>query len=909
LPADLELAVIQALELDQAPRQEALQALCVRHPEHAPAVLDMVAVADDVAAAFRATPAPPDPPEQPETVGPYRILRLLGRGGMGAVFLAEQQEPVARQVALKVIKLGMDSATVLARFEIERRALAAMNHDFIARVHDAGLTERGQPWFAMEYVEGAPLDRHCDQHQLSVCDRLELFVRVCEGVQHAHRRGVIHRDLKPANILVSVQGDGVRPKIIDFGLARAVERSADQETLATLQGQLVGTPGYMSPEQAAGDLDAVDTRTDVYSLGVVLYKLLVGALPIDPGTSASDPTDYQRRLRLGNPLRPSTQLSRSGEVAADVAQRRGTEPRALARSLRGDLDWITMKALEPDRERRYQSVAELVDEVIRYQRHLPVRAGAPGAGYRLRKFVRRHRVGVTAAVLVSASLFAGLVGTLWQAGVARQRLVEVEGALDKVRAVNDFLTLDLLAASRPEESLGRKVTVEEVLQLAALQVESRFAQSPEIEAAVRHALGESFARLGLLQVARTHRETALRLRQQHLGPEHRDTLASARAVAGARIDLGDAPGGEAALNEVLATCRRCFGAEDQETLRTTIELVRLYRSTNRNRQAKELCEQVLAVQRRTGGERHEDTLTTSELLGQLLAGLEEFDAAERVLQGALALRREVSGELHPRTSTVCNNLANLYHDQGKYAAAEPLYQLARAANSRIYGEDHLEYAIVLNNLASLLQDMTRADPALDRLPQAEQMFRQSLAIRERTWGEGHHRTATARNNLALLLRDQGRYAEAEAMLLEVLAIQERQPELTRRQRIGTRFNLAALASLQDQHARGAERFAELLPDAEQDLGEDHTVVARIRLGYGIALQFLERFEEGERQLLRGHAIASEALGGDARLTLEATEKVCNFYVAWDRQDGVDKHAEVERWEAEVRERRSRSANR
>jgi non-specific serine/threonine protein kinase/serine/threonine-protein kinase len=312
---------------------------------------------------------------------------------MGEVWLAEQTEPIRRQVAMKVIKAGMDSAQVIARFEAERQALALMDHPAIATVFDGGTTPQGRPYFAMEYVKGEPITVYCDRHQLSTKERLGLFTQVCEGVQHAHQKGIIHRDLKPSNVLVTIQDDRPVPKIIDFGVAKATARQLTERSLFTELGILIGTPEYMSPEQAEMGVLDIDTRTDIYALGVLLYELLTGVLPFDSRElRQAGLSEIQRIIREKDPSRPSTRISRDGPGSTEAAKNRHTEPRRLVSELRGDLDWITMRALEKDRTRRYQTANALAMDVRRHLNDEPAAAGPPSASYRAIKFMRRHRV-------------------------------------------------------------------------------------------------------------------------------------------------------------------------------------------------------------------------------------------------------------------------------------------------------------------------------------------------------------------------------------------------------------------------------------------------------------------------------------------------------------------------------------
>lgn len=346
-------------------------------------------------------------------IGPFELLEKIGEGGMGEVYLAEQSNPVQRRVALKVIKLGMDSVQVLARFEAERQALARMSHTNVAQVFDGGNATDGRPYFVMEYVPGEPIQDYCDRCRLSTRGRIQLFLAVCEGVQHAHQRGLIHRDLKPSNLLVMEQDGRALPKVIDFGIARATTGSLSEGSPHTMPGQVVGTLDYMSPEQADPTGEDIDTRSDIYSLGVVLYQLVSGLLPFDHSVASDRPlSELQRLIRERDPLAPSTRLRRQTNTSTAIAVKHGTDDRSLVRQLAGDLDWVTLKALEKDPARRYASVSELAQDLRRHLAHEPVLAGRPGALYRMGKFVRRNRVGVAAAVLASAGIFAGAYGII-----------------------------------------------------------------------------------------------------------------------------------------------------------------------------------------------------------------------------------------------------------------------------------------------------------------------------------------------------------------------------------------------------------------------------------------------------------------------------------------------------------------
>ncbi|MEM7204756.1 MAG: bifunctional serine/threonine-protein kinase/formylglycine-generating enzyme family protein [Planctomycetota bacterium] len=436
----VEAAVGRALERYFEDGERAIEEACEAHP----------ALADEIRRAFlRLVDSGMLTIQQ---IGPFRLLRELGKGGMGAVYLAEQREPVRRRVALKVIKLGMDTERVLARFAAERQALALMNHDHIARVYEAGTTPRGQPYFVLEYVPGVPINEHCDQHRLPASERLGLFQKVCEAVQHAHQRGVIHRDLKPGNILVSVQQGRAVPKVIDFGLARATDHRLVAQTLHTEEGRWVGTPEYMSPEQAQMSSQDIDTRTDIYSLGVVLYLLLTGDLPIPADVMRQGtPEDVPRRIRDHAPRRPSSAVAAvDTDVAKQLAAERRTTPRAMVRDLRGDLDWIVMKAVDPDRNRRYPTASEFAADVQRYLDHEPVSAGPPTFTYRARKLIERHRRQFAAAVAVFVALLGGLLASLWFYADAQAAQHRAEQALQEFDQLAYVVKLGDAEAAEPE---------------------------------------------------------------------------------------------------------------------------------------------------------------------------------------------------------------------------------------------------------------------------------------------------------------------------------------------------------------------------------------------------------------------------------------------------------------------------
>jgi hypothetical protein len=446
-------------------------------------------------------------------IGRYRLLRVLGEGGMGRVYEAEQGPPLQRLVALKMMRPGSETVELLARFEAERQTLATLEHPNIAAVYDAGATSEGRPYYVMELVDGVPIDNFCDEHRLTIAQRLELMVSVCRAVEHAHRRGVLHRDLKPSNVLVAERDDGSAvPKIIDFGIAKALA-GAGAASLVTREGGLIGTPEYMSPEQASGSLD-VDTRTDVYALGVLLYRLIAGVLPIpSERLRGVGPIEVHRILSTGESPPPIERLSTLGAEAEDIAVRRGTTLPWLRRVLMGELRWVVAKALARDREERYGSASELAADVERYLRGEPLQAGPPSAVYRARKLVRRYRVAIAAASAVVLSLAGGLIATSLALRDANRARVEAERQAAIAGAVNRFLNEDILGAGGPQRPADRELSIDEILDRAANKLEQGFEGPDEVKAALHQSLANAYARLGRSQLALEHFERSHELWQ------------------------------------------------------------------------------------------------------------------------------------------------------------------------------------------------------------------------------------------------------------------------------------------------------------------------------------------------------------------------------------------------------------
>src|SRR5216684_1023813 len=648
-----------------------------------------------------------------KSLGPYRLLQKLGEGGMGRVWLAEQTAPVRRRVAVKLIKAGMYDDAVLKRFASERQSLAIMDHPSIAKVFDAGTTPDGQPYFVMEYVPGLPITDYCDQKRLNIRERMELFIKVCDGVQHAHTKAIIHRDLKPANILVTEVDGKPLPRIIDFGVAKATTSLAPDESMLTRLGAFVGTPGYMSPEQADTSLQDVDTRTDVYSLGVVLYVLLTGSLPFD---SRKNVHEVLRQVREVEPPRPSTKIATGKKSSTGSAQNRGSEPRQLAKLLRGDLDWITMKALEKDRNRRYGTPSEMAADITRYLNHEPVVARPASTAYRMRKYTRRHRIAVVVATGLVAMLAAFVVVQRVQLQRTRLERDRANRERDRATRITDFMT-GMFKVSDLSEQRGNSVTAREILDKAAKDVDTGLAKDPETQAQMMQVMGEVYEKLGLYPRAQALQQQSMEIRQRVLGPEHPDTLTSMNDLA---TDLDD---------------------------------------SGHYAEAEKLEREALDISRRVLGPEHPDTLMLMSNLGNTL--WQEDPYPEELFRETLDIKRRVLGPEHPDTLLAMSNLAYVLGDKGRYAEAEKLEREELDISRRVLGPEHKGTLTSMDNLAVVLSREGRN-------AEAEKLEREALDISRRVLGAEHPQTAASIYNLGVIAANKGNRTEGLSLWREAL---------------------------------------------------------------------------------------------------------------------------------------------
>jgi serine/threonine protein kinase/tetratricopeptide (TPR) repeat protein len=772
-------------------------------------------------------------------IGAYRILRELGHGGMGTVHLAARaDDQYQKRVAIKVIR-GLDSAEVVRHFRRERQIVAGLDHPNIARLFDGGSTDDGLPYFVMEYVEGQPIDRFCDERRLSVEERLKLFQGVCAAVQYAHRNLVVHRDIKPHNILVTA--DGV-PKLMDFGIAKLLNPEIAGE--AVTGTDVAMTPEYASPEQARGG--PITTAADVYSLGVVLYELLTGQRPYKLTTHNT--LEILKAVCEEEPERPSTAVGRTGErtlanwttqerTAESVSRTREGTPERLKRRLRGDLDNIVLMALRKEPQRRYGSVEALSEDIRRYLEGRPVTARKATASYRALKFVRRNHAAVmVAAVLTAAivvSVVSGFLAVRRQARVAEAERDRARAAAEKAERINAFVR-DMLSSADPRVA-GRDVTVASLLDAASARVEAELGGQPDVKASVLSTLGTTYEGLGLLEPAEKHLKAALDARIAAYGPEHVEVARGLDALARVAEDRGDL------------------------------------------KEAERLDRQALAMLQRLGETEGADAATVKGDLARVLEGLGDTTAAEALYREAIALERRLGGSPSAGLAAILNNLGVLLGQRGDWAGAEPLHREALDIIRAVRGPEHPDVAAAMNTLGAVLE--SKGD-----FGGAEALYRESLAMRRKLLGPAHPDTTRSMYALSYLLRAKGDPGGAVRLCREVLAL--RGPNLPdAHPMVAATLQVEGL-SLMDLHRvpEAEPLLRESLDLRRRSLPPGHWLIAAAESSLGACLVARGRFGEAEGYLLRGYEGLKTSRGDAHALTVDARRRLVTLYKVWGKPD-------------------------
>jgi serine/threonine protein kinase len=813
-------------------------------------------------------------------IGPYKLLEKIGEGGFGTVWLAEQREPVKRRVALKIIKPGMDTDQVIARFEVERQALAMMDHPNIARVFDAAATGNGRPYFVMELVRGISLIDYCEREKLDTRARLRLFVQVCHAIQHAHQKGVIHRDIKPGNVLVTQHDDAPLVKVIDFGIAKATSAALTEKTLFTQQDQIIGTPVYMSPEQAEGSGLDIDTRTDVYSLGVLLYELLTNTTPFSAKELISK--GYHEMLRIVREVEPPRPSVRVSTLDGTTTARRGPiDTRALASQLSGDLDWIALKCLEKDRARRYDTANALADDVMRHLNGEAVVAAPPSRIYRMRKFARRHWAGALATGLVALALIAGMSGTLWQAQRARAAETEMRRRADDLEKVARFqenliagidaqkmgenLRQSLLEAAGQENraaletafarvnfiDIARKSLDRNIFQGALTAIEDQFDSQPLIKARLLETVASSLGNLGLLDRAMAPLDKALQIRRREQGDLHRETLALIDFKS-TLLSLEEKPAeAEPYAREALAGRRRALGNADPDTLDSISVLGGLLIQQGKLAEAEPLMRESLEGFRRIKGDTDSRTLSALADMGNLLSWQNRDAEALPYFRKAFEGQRRLHGDADPATLIDKDLLGVALQALGKLDEAEPMLSEALEGLRRAKGNDHPDTALAIARMADqrLLQG---------RLAESETYRRESVEARRRVSGEDDPRTLKEQSLLAQVFWKQGKLAEAESAYRMVL---------TTRRRV---------------------------------LGDNHADTASVLGNLGLVLRDMKRYAEAEKDALEAQDILTKSLGPAHPRTIDNEKVLVELYVAWNAAEpGKGYGAKADEWRARL----------
>ena len=843
--------------------------------------------------------APPNAESEDKSgtmIGPYKLLQKIGEGGMGTVWMAEQQSPVRRMIALKLVKASMNSAKIVARFEAERQALALMDHPNIARIYDAGIAGQ-RPFFVMELVKGTPITQYCDEHRLSPKQRLELFVSVCTAIQHAHQKGIIHRDIKPSNVLVAPYDGRPVVKVIDFGVAKATAQQLTDKTMYTEFGAIIGTLEYMSPEQAELNNQDIDTRSDIYALGVLLYELLTGSTPLNRKRLKEQAMlEMLRLVREQEPPKPSTRLS-TDEALPSISAQRHTDPAKLTKLMRGELDWIALKSLEKDRNRRYDTANSFAMDVQRYLAGDAVWACPPSATYRLKKFLKRNKGPVLAAGLLLFALLAGMAGTtigLIRArtaeGLARQRMVEAEEQqrraneeAETTKAVLGFVEDKVFAAARPQGQdggLGHDVSLRAAVEAALPSVTQRFAQQPLIEARLCLTLGRTFSYLDEGKIAAELFERARSLLTHYLGSDHPDTLESMSRLADSYFDLGRYTEARKLGEETLALQKVKLGPDHPGTLWTMFVLAETYLALGRYADGCKLHEETLSLRKAKLGPDHADTLESMHGVANSFASLGRYTDSLKLLEETLPLMKAKLGPDHPGTLYTMGALAWCYHALGRYADSLKLLEETLPLMKAKLGPDHRVTLFSMGDLASTYASLGRY---VDALELREGM----LALCKAKLGPDHPDTLWSMSELAKSYADLARNADALKFREETLALRKAKLGPDHPDTLESMHSLASSYFDLGRYADALELQEEVLALSKSKLGPDHPLTLNSIANLGVVLRDYGKLNLALPLLEETLALRKAKLGPEHPDTLDSMNDLAGFYAKADRGEKAE----------------------
>lgn len=775
-------------------------------------------------------------------VGPYRLVELLGEGGFGLVYRAQQDSPVRRQVALKLIKPGMDSQQLLARFQVEQQALAMMNHPNIAAIFDCGHTPSGHPWFAMEYVPGSSITAYCDSQRLDIQKRLTLMLSVCSALEHAHQKGIIHRDLKPSNILASTTSISgsvaeTQVKVIDFGIAKAMQGSMIDFPTIT-QGQCwIGTPLYMSPEQADGRQQDVDTRSDIYSMGTILYELITGKPPLARQQRVDSSIDQVLlAIRETEPTSLSHFFHQATDEAVSSAELRNSSPAAIASYCHRDLNWIVMKCLEKDRQRRYQSASELRGDLQQFLNGGIVQAGPPSALWQLRKMARRYRRTVLAGSAVLLSLIFGLAVSISQAiratraeTIAQQErdqaIIERKRADDEnqvAQAVTQFLIDDLLGQANIANQIDAEprdpdIKARDLVDRASRKVGDRFQQQPSVEVSVRNTLSSAWLALGDTPAAVEQAREAVRLADSNFTQSDRPCLLARQVLAAALVEAGQAAEATELMAQVREHRLQTLGEDHLDTVQATNQLAKALDAAGKLQESEQLLKDGLVRMQVLLGADHDETLKIQHNLAVLWAKQGKFTEAQTAFRETVDRRIRSGGDDHPMTVRGLLSLASTLQLQEKFAEAEPIYEQADELAKRLLGQDHPVTLSIANDLANLYSSTGRVELA-------GELYEYVLQHQRRTQGEDNPAVWDAMNNLAIFYAERGKSEQALEMLTEVVQRRTTVHGSAHPDTILGNNNLAYLCQTVGKFDQAVSCYQAAIQGAQQTFPEDHPQV-------------------------------------------------------------------------------------